>query len=267
MFIGGISNRRRKPYNEANNMEIRALSIGRGAGWISEGFALFGRNPLIWIVLTLAYLAVTIVLNLIPFLWAVALTLLLPVLAAGFMAGCQDLAEGGELRVEHLFEGFRRDTQPLLMVGLLSFAGMIAVSVIAGVIVLSLGGALLGLGILTDGAPESGELFGTLMAAGGMMAILLLLLVFSIMILPLAMATWFAPALVWFDKLPAFEAMKQSFIGCWRNMLPLSLYGLLLIPLSLLALLPFGLGILVLIPVFFASIYVSYRDIYSGADT
>lgn len=247
-------------------MEIRALNIGRGAGWISEGFALFRLNPLIWVVLTLAYLAVTIVLNLIPFLGAIALTLLLPVFAAGFMAGCQDLAEGGELRVEHLFEGFQRETQPLVMVGLLTLAGWIAASVIAGVIIMIFGGALLGLGILTDGSAASDELLGTMMAAGGLMAVLLALLILLAMIVPLAMATWFAPALVWFDRLPAFEAMKQSFIGCWRNMLPLTLYGLVLIPLSLLALLPFGLGILVLIPVFFASIYVSYRDIYAGAD-
>lgn len=248
-------------------MEIRALNIGRGAGWISEGFALFVRNPLIWIVMALVYLAVIIAINLIPFLGSIALTLLLPVLAAGFMAGCQDLADGGELRIEHLFEGFRRDTQPLLMVGLLTFAGVIAVSVIAGAFLLLFGGALLGLGALTGGESDSGELLGALMTAGGLMAVLLFSLIFLVAAFPLAMASWFAPALVWFDGLPALEAMKQSFIGCWRNMLPLTLYGFLLIPLSLLAGLTLGLGIFVLVPVFFASIYVSYRDIYSGVDT
>ncbi|MGZ8215847.1 BPSS1780 family membrane protein [Methylomagnum sp.] len=239
-------------------MDIRALSFGRGMGWLTEGFALFRRNPLIWIVLTLAYLALTTIISLIPLIGAVALTLVQPILAAGFMAGCQDLADGEELRVEHLFEGFRRDTQPLLMVGLLTLAAGIGVTLISGAILLVFGGA----GLLAGSMSDGGSLVGSLMTASGM---LLATLVFFALILPVAMASWFAPALVWFDGLPALEAMKQSLVGCWRNMLPFTLYGLALIPLSLLALLPLGLGLFVLIPTLFASVYVSYRDIYSGA--
>jgi uncharacterized membrane protein len=79
---------------------------------------------------------------------------------------------------------------------------------------------------------------------------------------PLVMALWFAPALVVFNDQGAVEAMKGSFVGCLRNMLPFLVYGIIAVPLAFLATLPMMLGWLVFAPVIAASIYVGYRDIY-----
>jgi uncharacterized membrane protein len=88
------------------------------------------------------------------------------------------------------------------------------------------------------------------------------MLIATALLLPVMMAMWFAPLLVVFHELGAWEAMKQSFSACLKNFLPFLWYGVLLLLLSLLAMIPLGLGFLVLWPVIVASLYTSYRDIY-----
>jgi len=80
--------------------------------------------------------------------------------------------------------------------------------------------------------------------------------------IPLLMALWFAPALVMLHGLGPLEAMKLSFVGCLRNMLPFLLYGLIALVLTVLAVIPVGLGLLVLGPMITASVYTAYKDIF-----
>jgi uncharacterized membrane protein len=243
-------------------MQIRTLNIGRGMDWITEGFGLFRRNPLIWIVICVLYIAIATLISLIPLLGTAALTLVQPVLGAGLLAGCRDLDRGRELRIEHLFEGFRSNTQPLLMVGVLTLAAYIVIGLIGGGAFLIFGGAPAGLGMLEGNLPDPATSEEALPLAGGILAAMLLVMA---LVIPLAMAAWFAPALVWFRGLPALAAMKQSFLGCWRNILPFLLYGLVAGVLLILATIPFGLGLLVLGPTLVGSVYISYLDIF--ADT
>jgi uncharacterized membrane protein len=76
------------------------------------------------------------------------------------------------------------------------------------------------------------------------------------------MAAWFAPALVVFQQQGVIEAMKTSFSGCLKNLLPFLIYGVVMLGLAVLATLPIGLGWLILGPMIAASVYTSYRDIY-----
>ncbi len=48
----------------------------------------------------------------------------------------------------------------------------------------------------------------------------------------------------------------------WRNLMPLTVYGLLLLPFAILASLPMMLGWLILLPVIIASMYAAYRDLF-----
>ena len=82
------------------------------------------------------------------------------------------------------------------------------------------------------------------------------------LMLPLFMAIWFAPLLVVFHEHGALEAMKASFTGCLRNIVPFLVYGVIGFVLMVLASVPVLLGWLVLGPVMVASIYTAYRDIY-----
>jgi uncharacterized membrane protein len=90
-------------------------------------------------------------------------------------------------------------------------------------------------------------------------------LVMFALLLPVVMAIWFAPPLVVFHKMGAFEAMKASFVGCLKNIVPFVVYGLIGLVLAIVASLLLMLGWLVLGPVLAASIYAAYRDIYFSA--
>ena len=80
--------------------------------------------------------------------------------------------------------------------------------------------------------------------------------------LPLVMATWFAPALIAFHDMGVAASMKASFVACMKNMLPFLFYGVIALVAGAIASAPLFLGWLVLGPVLFISVYTGYRDIY-----
>jgi uncharacterized membrane protein len=97
---------------------------------------------------------------------------------------------------------------------------------------------------------------------GGPAGVLLIPLVAFALLIPLMMAYFFAPALIAIEGLSALSAMKYSFMGCLKNILPFFWYGLLGTGLMVVGILPLGLGLLVVIPMFMASVYAAFRDIY-----
>jgi uncharacterized membrane protein len=99
------------------------------------------------------------------------------------------------------------------------------------------------------------------MAAMGITMVLAMLVLFALL-LPAVMAIWLAAPLVVFHDHGAVEAMKGSFAGCLKNILPFLVYSIVMFVLAVVATLPLALGWLALGPVFAASVYTSYRDIY-----
>ena len=89
-------------------------------------------------------------------------------------------------------------------------------------------------------------------------------LVGTLCALPLAMACWFAPALVMLRSEEPVAAMKASFVACLVNVWPMLVYGLIGIVLMIVATIPLGLGWLVLGPVFAGSVYASYKDLFGA---
>lgn len=235
-------------------MEARQVNAGNGWNWIRDGFALFKQSPVIWIALFFIYLLIAMVLSIIPVIGPIVLNLLAPVFIAGFMLGCQALESEEELEINHLFAGFKHNTAQLITVGGIYLAGVI---MIAGLIFVSTGGTLLA----TLGAPGQGLDGSSAALAGGGM--LLMALVGLGLLLPLMMAYWFAPTLVVFHDMQAVDAMKLSFHACLRNIQPFIVYCLISMVLLVLAAIPLGLGLLVMIPTMTASLYVSYKDIFS----
>ncbi len=231
-----------------------AVGANRGAAWWSEGWRLFTASPVIWIVITLLYVALMIGLHLIPLVGQIAGTLLTPVLAGGVLLGCRALDRGGELTVGHLFAAFGTKLGPLALLGVLYFAGW----VLALLIALAVAAAAFGFGSLS--ALWSGDPM-QMMAALGVGALVMALIVLLIAV-PLVMAYWFAPALVTLRNDEPFGALKTSFVASLRNIPPFLAYGLLGIVFAIIATIPLGLGWLVLAPVFAASVYASYKDIF-----
>ena len=222
--------------------------IGNGWTWIAEGWDLFKRQPGMWIGMILLLFVIMIAAAFIPFVGGLFMSLFGPVFAAGIVSGCKTLDTGGELEIGHLFAGFREKTGTLVAVGGIYLGVSLVVMLVVGLI--------MGVGMFTMMGGDQAE-----MQALGMTMVLAMLVLFALL-LPLVMAIWFAAPLVLFHDHAALDAMKGSFAGCLRNILPFLWYGVLFFLLSIVATIPLGLGWLVLGPVLAASVYTSYRDIY-----
>ena len=229
---------------------VKTVAAGRGLSWFSEGFELFKQYPWIWILDVVLFFVILGLLNMIP-LVSILSSLLGPVFVAGLILGCRDIDEGHELKVSHVFAGFQNRTGPLIGLGAIN----LILTILFVVIVF---GIMFAMGSFDINAMETGQM--TEQQALGMT---LSILVMSLFMIPLIMLFWFAPALiVLHDDVGIIEAMKLSFLGCLKNMLPFLIYGIVGFILMMLATLPLALGWLVLGPVLFGTIYASYKDIF-----
>ncbi|MBI3936269.1 MAG: hypothetical protein HY323_04770 [Betaproteobacteria bacterium] len=234
-------------------MDARVVSAGQGWQWIVDGFALFRKNPGIWIALTVVVALLWGASFLVPVFGPLLFNLLFPVLFAGLMMGCQALEQGEELELAHLFAGFRQHASALVTIGGVYLVGTILV---LGTVLVVSGGSMLA-------ATLSKSPTDLQMIMGAMRSVMLGLLVGLAFYIPLIMLAWFAPLLVVFHGMAPVAAMKSSFSACLKNIVPFLIYGIVIVVLWVLASIPLLLGLLVLLPVIFCSVYASYKDIYS----
>jgi uncharacterized membrane protein len=234
-------------------IEPRMVPADHGWTWFKEGWALFAKNPGIWILNVILIFVLLIAINVVPILGHLASQLLMPVMLAGLALGCQALNRGEPFEVAHIFAGFKSPNfGQLVLVGLITL--VLNIIVIAIVIFIAfLGGAGAALSGLVAGK-------GAGLMAGGMA--LVAVLVALMLLIPVAMAVWFAPTLVVLRNQTAVGAMILSFNGCLKNIIPFLIYGIVGLVLSIVACIPLFLGLLVLIPVVYASIYAAYRDVF-----
>ncbi|HLB15334.1 MAG TPA: BPSS1780 family membrane protein [Burkholderiales bacterium] len=230
--------------------EGRAVPAGHGWKWITDGWGLFRRQPGTWILLLIVFVLISVLIALIPILGSIASNVLWPVFAGGIMLGCRELDQGGELAVGHLFAGFRDHLGKLVVIGILYLVALIVVVLVAFAIT----GAGIGFGALMGTDRGGAEMNVTAILLGVLLALAL--------IIPVAMAVWFAPTLVVLNDLGVGDAVKASFRACLRNIIPFLVYGAIGIGLAIVASIPFGLGWLALGPTLAASVYAAYRDIF-----
>ncbi len=88
----------------------RAVDAGRGWEWITEGFALFKKQPGIWILILIIFIACAAVIHIVPIIGSIAGILLTQVFMGGLMLGTRALDRGESLEIGHLFAGFGQNT-------------------------------------------------------------------------------------------------------------------------------------------------------------
>ena len=232
----------------------RRVGAGRGYRWLTEAFAVFKQAPGIWIFAILLLFVVLIVLFLVPFIGSITQSLISPVLTAGLILGAHALDRGEPMTIGHLFAGFKRRLGALIAVG--------SITLLTSYVIFFGAFAASGLGFDLFLAIQSGEMTPEMIEQLGP-AIALAFLIGMALLIPLFMAIWFAPALlVLHEEVGVFQAMKMSFFGCLKNILPFLVYGLVGLLFSILATIPLALGWLVLMPMIYASMYIAYKDLF-----
>ncbi|HEY1326487.1 MAG TPA: BPSS1780 family membrane protein [Casimicrobiaceae bacterium] len=248
------------PPAEGNAPEPRHLSAGFGASWWGEGWRVFAAAPGTWIGITLILLVIMFVLLVIPFIGYVAQTLLLPVFAGGVMLGCSALARGEPLRIAHLFDGFGSGRfGPLIVLGVVMLAASIVLTMVCamvGVVAIGVGG------FAALAALDPAHIDVNVLRSLGV-GFLIVLLVALVGVALIAMAYWYAPALVVLNREEPLRALGKSFAASWRNLGALTIYGLIYVGLAILASIPLGLGWLVLAPMIVGSCYAGWRTIFA----
>jgi uncharacterized membrane protein len=239
--------------------EPRHLAAGDGAAWWGESWRIFCAAPAVWIGIFVLFIVVSIALVIVPLIGSLVHTVLLPVMAGGVMLGCDALARGEPLRIGHLFEGFQRGRfAPLCLLGLLWLAILFVVAIVmVAAVFLTLGAS--GLAALMDFGGTALDYAG--LASAGV-AIFVVAMIGLLIALLVAMAYWFAPALVVLNGEQPVEALRKSFAASWRNLGAFLLYGLIYIGLAIVATIPMGLGWLVLGPMLVGSCYAGWRTIF-----
>jgi hypothetical protein len=246
----------------------------RGLAWLREAYAMFSQARLPWMMLLLAYYLAMGVIDIVPFVGQLAVPILKPVFAVGFLAAAWAQERGEVPRMSLLFNGFRSNLAALLPLGAFFLFGVTA-SVFATYLVD--GGALLdllsGRQKLTEEMVRSGQLQLAMLFA-------------ALCALPTMLALWFAPGLVVFQDAGAALALATSLRAALANWRPLLVYGLAvfvfggIVPYLILLLTAQIVGpvdarvvLLVLLPylMFFVatlhiSDYVSYKDVFHESE-
>lgn len=234
-------------------MPGKSLPAGAGLSWIGEGWKLFTQAPLMWIVMMVVLFIVAIVMAFIPIVGSLAWQILTPVIAGGLVLGCWSLENGGELEIEHLIAGFKRNFVPLLLVGVMYFVGALVILLVFAMFV--------GMSLLPALMMGNSDALGAIGAmSGGLVVATLAVTVLSVL---LGAAVWLAPALVIMHDVAPVAAMTASFKAVFRNFLGALVFGIVMLVLAIIAVIPFGLGMLVWFPLLIGASYRAYRQIFT----
>lgn len=252
-------------------MNAQRLPARHGALWLLRGWRLLRRQPRPMIAVTIAYFALAMLINLIPYLGPFLLPLAIPTLTAVLGNAYRALDGDQLLSQERLVGGLRPQRQALIRLGGLHLLGSLLV----------LGITLLAFG---DVAPKPA------MNAEQAREMLKPMLLVTLCASPLLMAFWFAPLLTAWAGLPPLKSLFFSLAACWRNWRAFAVYGLAIIAVGLLLGLVLGallavagmisptlmqvlsfippvLMLMLLGPVLAAGIYISYTDVFGATES
>lgn len=234
-------------------MEPKRLEATQGLQWLKQGYALFMKAPLLWIVLLAICFVAAAGVSAVPVVGEPLVSLLMPVVIVGLMAGCYSLEQGEELELMHLFCGFARYTSQLVTLGGIALVGQY---LIFGVMMMIGGATLVGI-LMNNHTPTPPDVIQQAVAGAGA-AVIIGITLFSLLL----MSMQFAPMLVYFRNIAPVAAMKLSLRAFTHNVGAMFVYGMAFMLLAILASMPMMLGWLILLPMVFTSLYASFCDIF-----
>lgn len=228
---------------------------GEGIVWLRESWRLFRLAPLPWMGMTaLVFLVLLLVAS---YTFRGLVEVVMPFIAAGYMSAARAAVRGEPVTFLHLGAGARNGLPALVGLGVIYMAATLLIDLVARQVS---GDALDQLVLLAQQDPASIDPIAARQlldeALPGILTAMLLLM-------PMLLATWFAPALVLFKDFSPLNGLWWSLWACLVNWRPMAMYAGVVMPLGFLAvLIPFGLGMLVFMPLFMIATYLAYRAIF-----
>jgi len=248
-----------------DEIEVRRVRAGRGAGWIGDGWRTFAASPGMWVVLTIVWLLISVALQMVPLAGMLAGLLVAPILGGGLLLAAADVESGRELDVGALFRPVTDDTtrNPMLVLGGIYLGANMAVMLVGTLLMVV--GVLFAVGqsgmqVQPEQIDPSRIDPAMLYAMGGLAVIAVLLIVTLALLVTILF--YFAIPLVAFGRTEPGRAIAIGTRALLRNWAPLTILGLLYLPLSVLATIPLGLGWLILAPMTIGMWHASFRDVF-----
>lgn len=247
----------------------KKLTVEKVMDWLKMGLRLFVLTPWNWILISFMLLALVAVFSLLP-MGDLILAFLLPFLMGGLYLAMHQFAQKGKPpEVGDLLLGFQeKKWKPLLALGLINIGVGVAMAMIMAfslMVILGLMGELSTLEHLPLDGLGQAQMQSLLQGDLGF-ALMLSFLIALMAAVPWAMIAWFAVPLIALGEREAMAALKESFMACWQNLWPITLFMLLQGAVLLLGAMFFGIGLLVAVPVVLLANFCAFSDIFSPAE-
>ena len=189
-------------------MKLNHVNHKEAITWIRQGFWLFKKNPLGFLMLVFMYIFFAQLSILIPVIGVFVVLLVTPALSVGFMTACRLAIQNERILPTAYLAAFRLPStvarKRIFQLGLIYTACILILSFLASLIVDF--EALLPL-LTSDEAPS----------AKAMQQLYKLVFVGGLLYIPIAMLMWFAPLLVAWAEMPLLQAIFSSWMACWSN--------------------------------------------------
>lgn len=194
-------------------LSLKSVHPARGAVWVREAFRLFGRRPFGFAGLFMAFLFVALLTLLVPLLGTLLQMMLLPLLTLGFMVAARSASRGGAVQPGQFVEPLTADparrrallalclAYGVAAIGLMWFSNWLA------------DGKLVELQSLLGSGRAQPQEIDALAADRGVFVGTVTLLVGAT---ALSVPFWHAPALVFWGRQTAGQALFSSTLAVWR---------------------------------------------------
>ncbi|MBL0944454.1 MAG: hypothetical protein IBJ04_09035 [Hydrogenophaga sp.] len=196
-------------------MRLHVNTAGTGWQWVKRGMRTFFRQPLALTGLFFMFMVVASLLSLVPVVGTALSLVLVPAATLGLMAATRE-AEQKRFPMPTVlalaFRGGPERTRAMLVLG-----GLYAIAVLAVITVANLFS-----GPAPLPAPETGDMGAEamgLVVRPGMLAAMLLYL-------PVSLAFWHAPPLVYWHGVKPAKSLFFSLVACWGNKGALTVFTL-----------------------------------------
>lgn len=244
-------------------LRVTRPSLGAGVFWLQGGVALLRQSFMAWLGLSSAVLLVLLIFGMTG-AGAILASFAGPFVVALFMlAG--DASRCGERFSFLLLPGLLRPKiSPLFQVGLVNAVATLAASQL---ILMMAGSDLETILKLVDAAGASGGGPNPEVLNQHLERVMPALWWALVIILPVSMASWFAPALILFDAFSAARALWWSLWTVLTNIVPMLLFAILLGGGWLLAMIiPYGIGFMLFLPLLMGATYTGYRMVFHAEE-